>query len=150
MVFLVGIVGILTTVSLHAVTITALIVWLSRHGQRMLSPYGMARRSFLIAWVASLLAVKHAADVGIWAACLWWLAGDQLHSFSDAYYFSSVTYTTLGYGDIVLDGRWRMICGFEAMNGVILFGLSTAFLFSILQHLWGPESSEKQSEGKER
>lgn len=45
-------------------------------------------------------------------------------------------YTALGYGDIVLDTHWRLLCGFEAINGLMLFGVSTALLFIIFQRFW--------------
>ena len=48
-------------------------------------------------------------------------------------YVSLVTFTTLGYGDITLDLRWRWLSGIEAMNGILLFGWTTATLFWIVQ-----------------
>jgi hypothetical protein len=57
----------------------------------------------------------------------------QLANFEEATYFSMVTYATVGYGDIVLEPQWRIMSGFEAMSGILLFGWSTAMLFSIVQ-----------------
>lgn len=136
MAFLVGILGILVTVCLHALAITFLIGLLKRSEQRLLVHQSTLRRAFVVAAVASFLATKHAIDILIWASAYWAFATDQLGSFENAYYFSAVTYTTLGYGDIVLTSRWRMLCSFEAMSGMLMFGLSTAILFSLVQRLW--------------
>ena len=51
----------------------------------------------------------------------------------DALYFSVVTSTTLGYGDMLLSERWRLLSTFEAMGGLILFGVSTAYLLALLR-----------------
>jgi hypothetical protein len=135
-VFLIGICGILITVCLHSMAITFLIGFLKRRESWLLVHQTTMRRSWVVAAVASFLATKHALDILIWAAAYWTFAGQQLTSFENAYYFSAVTYTSLGYGDIVLTNRWRMLCSFEAMGGMLMFGLSTAILFSIVQRLW--------------
>jgi voltage-gated potassium channel Kch len=53
-----------------------------------------------------------------------------------ALYFSTVTFTTLGYGDITLQERWQLLSSFEAANGIILFGVSTAFVFVAIRKLF--------------
>ena len=52
------------------------------------------------------------------------------------YYFSFVTMTTLGYGDITLNSDWRILSGLEAIDGILLIGWTTAFLFAVLQRTW--------------
>jgi len=59
----------------------------------------------------------------------------EMSSFDKAFYFSAVNYTSLGYGDIVLSERWRLLGPLEAMNGLLLFGLSTAVMFAVLNRL---------------
>ena len=54
-------------------------------------------------------------------------------SMEQAVYFSLVTFTTLGYGDITLDAPWRILTGIEALNGVLLLGWSTALTFAVIQ-----------------
>jgi len=46
--------------------------------------------------------------------------------------------TTVGYGDVILSGGWRLLAAFQAMTGRLVFGLSAAFLFAILQQYWSP------------
>lgn len=78
----------------------------------------------------------HAIEAWAWAAVYYLL--DEFTSFESALYFSVVTSTTLGYGDITLSERWRILGSFEAMGGLILFGVSTAFLFMMIRDLLEP------------
>ena len=64
-----------------------------------------------------------------------YLSLGALEGFEPALYFSMVTYTTLGYGDIVLDPRWRLISSFEAVNGIIMFGWTTAIVIYAVQNI---------------
>ena len=59
----------------------------------------------------------------------------ETRTFEEALYFSTVTFASLGYGDIVLSPRWRLVSAIEAANGVILFAWSTAFLLMITRRL---------------
>ena len=88
---------------------------------------------------ASILSIKHFFDITLWAAVYWTVGPNQFDAFKDAIYFSSVTYTTLGYGDIVISGDWRLVCGLQAMNGILLFGWSSAMLFLLVQRIWQAE-----------
>ena len=136
MTFLIGILCILITVSLHALTVSALITMLKRRGPQAVGAMGRSARPLLVAYLACALAVKHAVDIVFWGAAIWLCAGSQFTGLGEAIYFSSVTYTTLGYGDIVLSGKWRMLSAFEATNGMLLFGLSTALLFVLVERIW--------------
>jgi voltage-gated potassium channel Kch len=55
-----------------------------------------------------------------------------------ALYFSMVTFTSVGYGDVVIAGDWRILASLEGANGVIIFGWTTALIFYVLQHLYRP------------
>lgn len=82
----------------------------------------------------------HTVEVWAYAFSFWRL--HEIETFEAALYFSTVTFATLGYGDIVLSESWRMFAAIEAVNGVILVGWSTAFLFTVtsrlrlLEHEW--------------
>lgn len=141
MVFVFGILGLLGTVILHAVTCSALIDLLRRSAKRFESKH-FGIRILIVSLIAGALAVKHCVDIVFWALTIFWLNPEQFESVEDAIYFSAVTYTALGYGDIVLDTRWRLLCGFEAINGLLLFGVSTALLFLLFQRLWAEESAK--------
>ncbi|MGI9570612.1 MAG: potassium channel family protein, partial [Desulfobulbia bacterium] len=72
-------------------------------------------------------------EAGIWAITFTKL--EALPDFLTAFYFSTVTYTTLGYGDIVLDDKWRLLASFEAANGVIMFGWTTALVIVAIHQI---------------
>jgi voltage-gated potassium channel Kch len=70
----------------------------------------------------------------IWGFTYYLLPGiTEFESIEKAIYFSLVTFTTLGYGDITINSANRMLAGFEAMNGALLLGWTTAMMFSLLQ-----------------
>ncbi len=136
MILVVGVLVVLLTVMLHAVMIAGLIALFQRHDLRLKVRLWDTKRALILGLTACSLTLKHAVDILIWAAVFWFTVRDQLGDFENAYYFSTVTYTTLGYGDVVLVGRWRLLCSFEAMSGMLLFGLSTAILFAVVQRIW--------------
>ena len=72
-------------------------------------------------------------EVLLWAAT--YLALNAIEGFERALYFSMVTFTTLGYGEIILDDQYRLLASFEAANGIILFGWSTAIVIYAVQHI---------------
>jgi len=83
------------------------------------------------------LIMLHVCEIVFWAAAYFILPDTAgIIAFDDSLYFSFVTFTTLGYGDITLKTDWRLLCGIEALNGIILCGWSTAVLFSLLQVIW--------------
>lgn len=83
----------------------------------------------MIRIVVSLL-LLHAIEVAIWAQ--FYIFERCFADAATAYYFSLVSYTTLGYGDVLLPREWRMMGGWEAMIGVLMFGWSTAGLVAFL------------------
>ena len=62
-------------------------------------------------------------------------------SFEPAMYFSTVTFTTLGYGDLVIGDRWRLLAVTQAAAGIIVFGWTTAIVVALLQHVSRRESA---------
>ncbi|MEM8736664.1 MAG: potassium channel family protein [Planctomycetota bacterium] len=142
MVFFFGFAGLLTTVALHAIVGAVLINFLRKHAEKI-ARMPFAAQSVVVASVACLLVFKHLVDIVMWACLLSWLDPRAFSDFEEALYFSSVTYTSLGYGDIVLDSRWRLLCGYEAIDGLVLFGVTTALLFVIFQRLWVDDANAR-------
>jgi hypothetical protein len=65
-----------------------------------------------------------------------YLALNALPSFEEAFYFSMVTFTTLGYGDVLLGENWRLLASFQAANGIIMFGWTTAIVIYVVQRVY--------------
>ena len=81
-----------------------------------------------------LLAVLHGIEAAIWAAAYVWLGA--LNSPSDAILYSVDSMTTRGASGLVLEQHWRMMGALEAANGMLLFGISTAYIFAVMQVYW--------------
>jgi hypothetical protein len=77
-----------------------------------------------------------------WLWALLYLFSPLISSLPDmetAFYFSMVTFTTLGFGDVVLTGQWRTLASIQAANGVIIFGWTTALIFYFIQRIYTEE-----------
>lgn len=72
-------------------------------------------------------------EIWLWAGLFLYLGA--LGTLEEALYFATVTFSTLGYGDIVLDKSWRLLASFASANGLFLFGWSTALVFAVVQRL---------------
>lgn len=94
----------------------------------------------MIAAVAVLM-MAHASEVIVWS--LAYAAIDAAPAGADVLYFAFVNYTTLGYGDVVPVEHWRLIGPITAMNGVLVFGWSTAVIFEVLRRTMTHGSSDR-------
>jgi hypothetical protein len=92
------------------------------------------RRFWPITWllirIAWLLIVIHLFEIAVWALFFWWQK--CLPDLESSFYFSGVTYATIGYGDLVLPEEWRLFGPIEGLTGILMCGLSTAFFFIIV------------------
>ena len=88
---------------------------------------------WLLVRVAWALMLIHAAEIVAWGIFYW--RNRWLPDLESAIYFSGVTYTSVGYGDLVLPSPWRLIAPVEALTGILMAGLSTAFFFAVVTGL---------------
>jgi hypothetical protein len=88
----------------------------------------------LVGVIGLLLAVLHGIECGIWAAAYLWLGA--LDAPMDALLYSLDSMSTLGASGLTLHRPWQMMGALEAVDGMLLFGVSTAFLFSVMQAYW--------------
>ena len=92
---------------------------------------------FALIQTAIVLVALHALEIMIWAGVYKALVPvGELANLETAVYFSFVTFTTLGYGDITLSDGWRLLSGIQALNGILLVGWSTALMFAVVQKSW--------------
>ena len=100
--------------------------------------------TWLLIRIAWLLIVIHLFEIVVWGLFFWWQK--CLPDAESSFYFSGVTYATIGYGDIVLLKEWRLFGPVEGLTGILMEGLSTAFFFvivskKILQRMDSKDSS---------
>jgi hypothetical protein len=123
---------VLTTVvhSVAMVTSFDLLDRWSHHEHRHGRPFRlmMVSGTILIYFGAALF------EVAMWAAA--YLTLGAVQGVENSLYFSMVTFTTLGYGDIFLNEQWRLLASFEAANGIIMFGWTTAVVMAVVQRTY--------------
>ena len=113
-----------------------LITWTRRAVASDIHRLGPFRSAPLVVRVTTAVIALHGLQVLMWAACYRWLC---LASWDSALYFSATSYTTVGYGDIVLPSKWCMLGPIEGILGRLMCGLSVSLLFAIATRLVGNE-----------
>lgn len=134
---LVGAVLTIVTVGLHAAVTAWWIGCLKRTARRASGRRVRLLPLRMLCTTAVILLMLHLAEVLPWAVAYLALPGGGFESFEECCYFATVTFASLGYGDIVIQGPWRMLSGIQAMNGLLVFGWSTALLFAVVERIWG-------------
>lgn len=115
------------------------VVYMIRYLLRIMNSDGRQTEGFgfdtyVISVVLLILFVGHLAQVAIWAV-LFMLLG-EFSDFLTAFYHSTVNFASLGYGDIVMSEKWRLLGALEASNGVLMFGLSAGTMLSVMTNLF--------------
>lgn len=117
-------------IGIHALVMTA-VVWVAhRTGGKDRSHQSLRLIAIMIGTVSVLMGA-HVLEVIVWS--LAYAIVDAAPAGADLLYFAFVNYTTLGYGDVTPVARWRLLGPITAMNGVLLFGWSTAVIFEVLR-----------------
>jgi hypothetical protein len=133
-VLMIGTALVAFTVAIHA----AGLGWVLAH--LMSSQSALPTRLRPIAWmlvrVAWLLILIHSAEISIWALFFWWEG--CLPDAESSFYFSGVTYTTIGYGDLVLIKPWRILAPIEGATGILMCGLSAGLFFATVTRIYSP------------
>jgi Ion channel len=129
----VGAIAVICTIFIRALTVLATVnfvryqIRLGRAGTGFWTDFSIVALAIAVALAA------HLVEMACWAA-LFVICG-EFAQFGTAYYHSAVNYTTLGYGDVIMTSSWRMLGPLEAANGMLMFGVSTAIIFAVIQRL---------------
>ena len=127
------------TVVVEAAFLSGAIRALDRAGSWLAAPPHFYKTIVAIVCITLWLLAALSVAVWIWAAA--YVGVGAFESLEPALYFSVVAFTTLGFGDITLPVEWRLLSGVSAANGLLLFGLSTAFLVEFLKQLSRAQSA---------
>jgi Ion channel len=128
--FLVGGGASLVDITVHALVMT-MVVGVARTASRVKIRYPSLFLMAVMVPTVSVLMATHALEVIVWS--LTYSIVDAAPPGASLVYFAFVNYTTLGYGDVLPVERWRLLGPITAMNGVLLFGWSTAVIFEVLR-----------------
>ena len=103
---------------------------------------GFAWDTYAISLVLLMLFVGHLVQIAIWATLFMYIG--EFNDFLTAFYHSSVNFASLGYGDIVMSEKWRLLGALEASNGVLMFGLSAGTLLAVMTNLFARHRNTEQ------
>jgi Ion channel len=127
-------------VVIHASGLASALRWWRR---RPRAAQGFWAWTGLFVGVAGWMIVLHLFEVTVWA--LFYVWADAIADVQVAFYFSAVTYTTTGYGDVVLPEEWRLLGGVEALTGILMCGWSTGFFFAIVSRMYEAQGRTARS-----
>ena len=114
-------------VVIHATGVATALRWLPRQQAAALGLWDLC---WLFIRLAGWMILLHLGEIGVWAVIYLWRGA--IGDIASALYFSAVTYTTTGYGDLVLPADWRLVGAIEALTGILMCGLSSGFFFAVV------------------
>ena len=128
--YLVGAAASVCNIAVHAL-VMVIVIKAARIADELLTRHQTLRLIAVMGAAVMVLMIAHLAEVLVWS--LTYLIFGVAPDGADIVYFAFVNYTTLGYGDIMPVVRWHLLGPMTAMNGVLLFGWSTAVIFEVLR-----------------
>ena len=123
-----------SSVVIHAYGVVLAMRWLRRYEVRS---WRLSRWARLFVLLAGWIILLHVAEITVWAVA--YATMRAMPGLQSGLYFSAVTYTTTGYGDLVLPDRWRLVGAVEALTGILMCGWSTGFFFAVLSKMLASE-----------
>jgi len=135
--------SLLALASSMVVQVGAVVLMLRTLTQRIASGRvrpGFRNESGILIIVLFVLFAGHLIQIAVWALLFLWIG--EFGDFATAFYHSTVNFATLGYGDIVMSERWRLLGALQAASGVLMFGLSTGTLFAVMSHIFRRSRSD--------
>ena len=137
--------GLITVIVSMAIQVIAVVVMLQYLMKVVSDPSnadaGIFFDSYVISIVMLVLFTGHSVQVAAWATLFQSLG--EFGNFQTAFYHSMVNFTSLGYGDIVMSERWRLLGALEASVGVLMFGLSAGIMIAVMTPLFARHSPTK-------
>lgn len=121
------------TVAIHAAVLGGMLHQFQKHIQKA-PTMGFFGISWLLTRIAAITVVAHLVEIAVWAG--YYRLSGALPNLENSFYFSSVTYATIGYGDIVLPPPWRLHAAMEGLTGILMCGWSGAFFFAAVNRLY--------------
>ena len=121
------------TTAIHSGGMMLALHMIRSHGGLLRQRSGQ-KHIYRLGGVILLMFLLSLVEVLVWAVT--YLVLNAIQGFEKAVYFSMVSFTTLGYGEIVLHERWRLLASFEAANGIIMFGWTTAIVVASVQRIY--------------
>jgi hypothetical protein len=128
---MVSLITILGTIVIHALALLGIIHFVRRQHQLGHTGVRFWRDVGIVASATLLALTAHLVEITIWAFVFVFCG--EFAQFAGAFYHSAMNYTTLGYGDVVMTPSWKLFGPLEAADGMLMFGVSTAIIVSVIQ-----------------
>ena len=122
---------ILGTIVIHALVLIAVVHFIRRQHRLGRTGVRFWRDVAIVSTATLLTGAAHLVALIAWAV-VFMLCG-EFSRFAPAFYNSAMLYTTLGYGDVIMSSSWTLLGPFEAADGLLMFGVSTALIISVVQ-----------------
>jgi len=122
-------------VVIHATGVTSAMRWLRRRQATIAQTFWPW--TWLFIRLAGWMVFLHLSEITVWA--LFYVWEHAMPELQSALYFSAVTYTTTGYGDLVLPKEWQLVGAVEALTGILMCGWSTGFFFAVASRMFTAE-----------
>ena|ERR1700759_4393845 len=130
--FCAGIALVLLTLAMQSAGMAALVMWARVHLAKGIHRFGLVRAAVLVVRFTSLIVCLHMSEILLWTCFFRWKC---FSSWGSALYFSASSYSTVGYGDLILPPTWRAVGPVESLTGVLMCGVSASLLFAIVTRL---------------
>ena len=127
---LLGSAMVVGNMAIQILVMVSLIGLLMRRAEQSSGSSTLLYKTRTLGTVVLVLFLGHVLQFATWAALF--VSIGQFEDFETAFYHSTVNFTSLGYGDIVMSATWRLLGGLEAANGVLMFGLSAGAILSMM------------------
>jgi len=124
----------LGTIVIHGLALVSAVHFVRGQHRRGVAGISFSKDLLIVAAVITVAFAAHVSEMALWALILR-LSG-QFSDFAAAFYHSTENYTTLGYGDVVMSQNWKLLGPLEATTGMLMFGVSAAAIFAIIQFLF--------------
>ena len=131
---LLGMLLIMVTVLVHGMSLDYLLRYLGKIWPTWSITFPLHGKPLFLSVTVLGVFLAHVLEIWMWAVVF--LLTGEVHNLETALYFSTVTFTTVGYGDLTLSEKWRLLGSVESANGMLLFGWSTAFIFEVMRYVW--------------
>jgi voltage-gated potassium channel len=138
--FAAAVVLVTLTLAAQSAGVAALIEWAKAHLPKEADRSGWVRATTLVVRFTSMIICLHIAEILLWASFFRW---ECLSTWESAFYFSASSYSTVGYGDIVLPQVWRILGPIEGLTGILMCGVSVSLLFAIVTRLVARDEEKK-------
>ena len=130
---------------IHMAGILLMAHWLMRRREELEQRISKRRFVVLMITLFSGILLLHVIQTSLWA--VFYYTQELFSDFETSLYFSMVSFTTIGYGDVLLPRNWRLLGVVEGFSGVLLCGVSTAFIFAVVNAMFQFRLRQRSGQG---